>query len=356
MPDAPPPPSRWRRTRRRLTALLLLVLLLELVTRIILTLPPWSRPFLAAPRHIFHGELAAVEDAAPKAADGVDVLLLGGSVVDPRWSQVGMRLALRLEQALGGGAPGATPRVRVFNLARAGQNSLDSLYKYRRAAQHDFDAIVVYHGINDVRANACPPDVFKDDYSQYVWYRVLAAREPAPDEPLAQPRDGPLVLPTALHYAGLAVAEQAGWITTLPPEAPRAEWLDEGADIKTGRTFRRNLQSLITLAQAQGTPVLLASFATWMDGLPPEAAGSAPFPLHLELWGGPAHVLAGIAAHNAVLRDLSAEPGVSLVDMSMRPEHRNEAFTDICHLTPLGSEAFVERLLPPLLEQLRRTD
>jgi hypothetical protein len=42
--------------------------------------------------------------------------------------------------------------------------------------------------------------------------------------------------------------------------------------------------------------------------------------------------------------------------MSMRPEHRNEAFTDICHLTPLGSEAFVERLLPPLLEQLRRTD
>jgi hypothetical protein len=203
-----------------------------------------------------------------------------------------------------------------------------------------------------VRANACPPEVFRDDYSQYVWYRVLAAREPSPDDPLARPGDGLLVLPTALHYAALAVAEQAGWITTLPPETPRAEWLDEGGDIKTGRTFRRNLQSLLTLAQEKHEPVLLATFATWMDGLPLEAADAAPFPLNLALWGGPAHVLAGIAAHNAVLRDLAAEPGATLVEMSVLPEHRNEVFTDICHLTPLGGEAFVERLVPPLVELL----
>jgi hypothetical protein len=342
--------------RRALSALLLLVLLLELVTRIVLTLPPWARPFLSAPRHIFHGELASVEDAPATADDGVDVLLLGGSVVDPRWSQVGVRLALRLEQALGGGAPGATPRVRVFNLARAGQNSLDSYYKYRRVAQHDFDAIVVYHGINDVRANACPPEVFRDDYSQYVWYRVLAAREPSPDDPLARPGDGLLVLPTALHYAALAVAEQAGWITTLPPERPRTEWLGESADVKTGRTFRRNIQGVITRAREQPVPVLLATFTTWMDGLPLQAMDDAPFPLHLELWGDPEHVLAGIAAHNAVLRDLAAQPGVGLVEMDTLAAHRNEVFTDICHLTPLGSEAFVERLLPPLVELLRARD
>ncbi|MHC5211398.1 MAG: hypothetical protein ACYTG2_11820 [Planctomycetota bacterium] len=356
MADTHPPPSRWRRLRRVLSALALLVVLLEVVTRIVLTLPPWLRPFLAAPRHIFHGEIATVETAAPKPADGVDVLLLGASVVDPRWSQVGVRLALRLEQELGGGAPGATPRVRVFNIARAGQNSLDSLYKYRRLAGHDFDAVVVYHGINDVRANACPEEVFRDDYSQYVWYRVLAAREPSPDEPLARPGDSPLVLPTALRYAGLAVAEQAGWVTTLPPETPREEWLDEGAEIKTGRTFRRNIQGLITLANDGDVPILLAGFTTWMDGQALEAAAEAPFPLNLDLWGRPQNVLAGIAAHNAVLRDLAGQPGVVMVEMDALATHRNEVFTDICHLTPLGSEAFVERLLPPLVAMLRARD
>ena len=292
--------------RRVALALVLLVLLLELVARIVLTLPPWSRPFLAAPRHILHGELATVEQAPAKADDGVDVLLLGASVVDPRWSQVGVRLALRLEQELGGGEPGSTPRVRVFNIARAGQNSLDSLYKYRRLAGHAFDAVVVYHGINDVRANACPPEVFQDDYSQYVWYRVLTAREPSPDDMLARPRDFlPLVLPTALRYAALAAAEQVGAITTLPPETPREEWLDEGADIKTGRTFRRNLQGIITLARAKHEPVLLTTFTTWMDGLPMEAAEDGPIELNLHLWGRPQHVLAGIAAQSSTSKGLS---------------------------------------------------
>jgi hypothetical protein len=354
--------------RRALLALLGLLLLLEVVARIVLTLPPWSRPFLAAPRHILHGELAVVEAAPPKAPDGIDVLLLGASVVDPRWSQVGVRLALRLEQELAGwahagaaggaagGTGGGAPRVRVFNLARAGQNSLDSYCKYRRLPDHAFDAVVVYHGINDVRANACPPDVFRDDYSQSVWYRVLAAREPPLDDPLATPGEGVLVLPTALHYALLAVAEQAGWIDTLPPETPREEWLDEGRDVKTGRTFRRNIQGIITRARARHEPVLLATFATWMDGLPPEAAEDAPHPLNLELWGRPEHVLAGIAAHNAVLRDLAAQNGVELVDTGGFASHREEVFTDICHFTPLGSEAFVERLLPPLVRLLQRGD
>jgi hypothetical protein len=181
---------------------------------------------------------------------------------------------------------------------------------------------------------------------------VLAAREPSPDEPLAHPGDGRLALPTALHYALLAIAERAGWIRTLPPETPREDWLDEVADSKTGRTIRRNLQSLITLAQSRHQPVLLATFTTYMDGLPLEAAADAPFPLDVELWGRLPDVLAGVAAHNAVLRDLSAEPGVALVDMQVLASHRDEVFTDICHLTPLGGEAFVERLVPPLVELL----
>jgi hypothetical protein len=67
-------------------------------------------------------------------------------------------------------------------------------------------------------------------------------------------------------------------------------------------------------------------------------------------------VLAGIEAHNEALRDLAAgKPGVTLVDLSALAVARDEVYRDICHLTPAGSESFVELLLPEALRALAST-
>jgi hypothetical protein len=357
MPDTTRPATGLRRLRKLALVALVTLVVLELATRFVLTRPPWSRPFWCAPRHIFHAELAEVEQAAPRRPGDVEVLLLGGSVLDPRWSQVGARLERRLQQAFDqrGGEPPA--HVRVFDLARAGQTTLDSFYKYRWLADHRFDLVIVYDAINDVRFNDCPPELFRDDYGQSIWFRVLASMQPPLDQPLARPSDGWLTLPAALRYAGLLVAERAGWIATLPPERPRAEWLDYGADLKTVATYRRNLEDILAIAAARGEPVLLPVFATyldrWTESTPPKMPQSQ---LALELWGRPLNVLAGIEAHNEVLRELAAgRPGVTVVDLSPLAVARDEVFRDICHLTPAGSEAFVELLLPDALRALAST-
>lgn len=356
MPPSATPPTRLRRLRTAAIAGAVTLVALELVTRAVLTRPPWSRPFWCAPRHVFHAELAEVEQAPPPGPGDVDVLMLGGSVLDPRWSQVGARLQRRLQQELDRQG-GEARRVRVFDLARAGQTTLDSFYKMRALAGRRFDLVIVYDAINDVRFNACPPGLFRDDYGQSIWFRVLAAMQPPLDQPLAVPRDGWLTLPVALRYTALLIAERAGWIETLPPERPREEWLEHAAALRTVATYRRNLESILAVAAAQDEPVLLPLFATYLD----DWSSSAPPPmpreqLQLELWGRPQLVLAGIEAHNAALAELAAgRPRVTLVDLSALALQRDAVFTDICHLTPAGSEAFVELLLPAALRALEST-
>jgi hypothetical protein len=358
MAAAPRPRRRWT---RRLLGLALGLALLELAVRVMLTLPPWSRDLLARPPHLFYGELAAIEDAPPAAPDDVEVLLLGGSVLDPRWGQVAGRLRVALDAALGALHPEHPPRVVVYDLARVGQTSLDSLYKYRRLQGRPFDAVVVYHGINDVRPNLCPPELFEDDYGHYVWYRALRGLEPSPAEPLAAPSDGWFMLPIAARYAALSLAGRLGLIDVLPPGRPPPDWIDEGADLKTGRPFRRNVEGIAQLAEAKGDPLLLVQFAARNVPVPLPEGATEPVldaeepPPGLWLWGRPEHVLAGVAAHNAVLSDLAAlHAGVALIDMRSLLEGGDELFRDGCHLTPKGSETFVRLLLPALLDAIER--
>ena len=64
--------------------------------------------------------------------DRFDVLLLGGSALDPDWGSIESRLAEKLRADLG-------DRCRVYNLARPGHTSRDSLLKYRQLEKEEFD-------------------------------------------------------------------------------------------------------------------------------------------------------------------------------------------------------------------------
>ncbi|MBM4266291.1 MAG: hypothetical protein FJ144_06735 [Deltaproteobacteria bacterium] len=120
--------------------------------------------FLASPsrvaHEVFYPELRAAGDTSDPEVR--TLLLLGASALHPEFGNVEARLRRELEA---GGKP-----VRIVNLAVPAQSSRDSYLKYRFLEDRRFDLVIVYHGINEVRANNVPPGLFRKDYSHYSWY------------------------------------------------------------------------------------------------------------------------------------------------------------------------------------------
>ncbi len=273
------------------------------------------------------------------------MLLLGGSVLEYS--------AEALEQQLEEQHPGP---VRVFNLAREAHSTLDSYYKYReldrRLGDRRFDLVVFYHGINELRANNTPPDDFRDDYSHYTWYASIAAVE-------AHPRRALFTLPFTVHYLGTLVEHRLGLTAEIPTSGPPPELTRHGSAIKTAEPFRRNLDQILELSDRRGEPVLLMSFAWFVpDGYSIQRFGARQLDysaeelgLPIEIWGRPEHVVAGIEAHNVILREAAqARPGMLFVDQEALMPRDGEHFGDICHFTELGTRQFVENLLHVLAE------
>src|SRR5215471_18848261 len=117
--------------------------------------------------YVFYPELKSVEKRRIPAHDGqIDILLLGGSVLNPNFGNIARVLEERI-------AYETKKPVRIYNLAKSAHSSADSYYKYRHLMDKHFDLVIFYHGINEVRANNVPPSVFKPDYSHYSWYKQI---------------------------------------------------------------------------------------------------------------------------------------------------------------------------------------
>ncbi|MCI0585978.1 MAG: GDSL-type esterase/lipase family protein [Planctomycetes bacterium] len=348
-----PGPLDGIRRRRRLLLLspILLLGLLELVSRLYGSLfhgVGFLRPDLYV---AFYPELRPFEERCVRNDDeAFDILLLGPSVLHPDWGFVQECLYEELLYRTG-------RVVWIHNLSQGGHTSLDSLLKYGRLGEERFDLVVVYHGINETRANNAPPSVFRRDYTHYSWYARLKCLEGHPESRL-------VTLPTTAAWCLSAAKEKLGLATVLPRDRPREDWVRYGSDVKTVEPFRENLTRILEIARLRGEPVLLMTFAFHI----PEGYESGKFyrkeldytrhDSPIELWGSPANVAAGIEAHNAVVRELAQRHGTHFVDEDRRVPKRGENFNDVCHLTFRGCERFVEgmaEVIVPLAgERVRR--
>ena len=340
-------PITPRRSAIALLYAIFLLLLLEGAARTFL----WARhgvsPLRPAETWLaYYPELARVPVDTIGPDDGfLDVLLLGGSVVDQRWSPIGPLLARGIARS-------TRARVRLHNLAFPAHTTRDSLLKIERLADVRFDLVVVYHGINEARANNVPPELFRKDYSHYSWYRIVNALR-------AHPELDRLALPFVAHFAAIALDERLRPDDRVPTDAPRPEWVHFGDDVRSAGSFRQNLQDLVAIAERQGAPVVLMTFALY---LPEGEAGKAflekPFvpgthSRPLSLWGTRANVEKAVEAHNTAVRKLAAaRPSLVLVDQQASMPRGEEFFFDACHLTEAGSEAFVEGVLEAFLNRL----
>ena len=292
-----------------------------------------------------------VAQPATRTDNRFDLLLLGGSVLDPEWGTVEAELQRRLEARLPG-------RWRLANLGQAGFTSRDSLLQYQHLGEQRqrFDLVLVYDGINDTRLNCCPPELFRDDYTHAIWYRQFT------DE-LA--RGTPTLSRVAV--AGVRSALDRNRLGT-----PEPELLDFAAVPQTPRCLRANHAALCELAVERGDPLVLLTFA-WH--IPPDYtlqkfgddeldyARQGKNRCAAELWGKAEHVAHALRLQNEEIRALAADwrerggttagwPGVRLLDMEEQLPHTGEIFIDPCHLTEQGSAAFVEILWPVVAEAI----
>ena len=162
------PRLRWGQLRLS-TKLCFLVLILVILTGL---LELAARVYWAAVKgthgtsadaiwRTFYPETAesGIDHVSPhREPDEFKVLLLGGSVLYPKYGTIAAHLRSQLEAKLG-------RNVRVVNFSYPGRTTLDSRFKYEHFADKRFDLVVVYHGINDVFLNNCPPGTFQSDYS-----------------------------------------------------------------------------------------------------------------------------------------------------------------------------------------------
>jgi len=274
------------------------------------------------------------------SADTKNVLLLGGSVL------MGAGRRGEMQEALG-------PGWRVYNVAQNAHSSLDSLTKYRWLVAHGyrFDYVVFYHGINEVRANNCPPDVFRDDYSHYLFYRLVHAvfDEGHPVQRWA--------LRSALVYRADRLVAQLRNTRTfgrhfVTTSYPREDWLKYGAEIRSAGPFEANLMEIARLANAHGATLLVGEFFydpvldAYVDGREGAPSREAMVAYTRE-WGLPENVLKGIRAHNAVIRE--HRDGFVGVDTSAMRQH--EKFIDPCHLTETANAEFVALMANALRER-----
>jgi len=282
-----------------------------------------------------------VKETQPRHADRFfDVLLLGGSVLEPGWGSIEENLRARLQAELG-------DHFRIFNLAHSAHTSRDSLLKYRELAGDEFDFVIVYDGINDVRLNCCPRESFRDDYSHFTWYRSMQKQ---------------IDSGTILNRAGIIdparVASQS-----LAFNSNDSALLEEGGDIKTPRAFHRNLEEIVRAAAGRGDAILLLTCAYYI----PADYSQERFWNHaldyayrsdgrhcvVETWGKPPYVAAALDAHNKAIRDLAHEYAeIGFVDERQLMPEDGRLFVDPCHLTDEGSRQFVDNLWPAVARRL----
>jgi hypothetical protein len=302
-------------------------------------------PFAETPRNWdhFYWEIRStgVREAHPKHDDdSFDVLLLGGSVLDPEWGQVEKCLVQKLDEEIG-------PQFRVFNLARPGHTSRDSLLKFSLLPDEQFELVIVYDGINDVRLNCCPRELFREDYSHCSWYYEIETRV----------REGRMSAPAGLADEFKLVHNVIFLNSGIDPRM-----VEHGGEIKTDRTLRRNHKEILQTAATRGDTVLLLTYAydipenyleRLKNGTLQYGAGFDNARCFANGWGKPQHVVATLDAQNTAIRELAGEfPDALFVDERQLMPEQEQLFFDACHLSHKGSRQFIENLWPAVQKRL----
>ena len=295
--------------------------------------------------YLFYPALKTVHKTKLTSTDGYyDILFLGGSVLYDAgtWDKAIPLLQEKLKNI-------TTLPIRIHNVARPSHSSRDSLFKYRFLADKHFDLVIIYDSINEVRANNCPPEMFKSDYSHYSWYRKLNFFQNYHFFSFC-------TLPYTIYSLIIDIEEKRGRIHFVPTDIPNEDWVKYGRDIKSAVSFESNLNEILNLAKKRKEPVLMASFAFYVpqdyNYFKSKQLDYNEHKFYIEVWGKPEHVILGTLRHNAVMHKLSAQhPEITFLDEYSQMPKGKKYYNDICHLTAAGNEKLLNDFADAILEK-----
>lgn len=326
-----------------LIVFIIFFLLAETVSRFYWKLE-FDVPFFSTSKMVyaFYPALKNVEQETKDHDNYFDLLILDASTLGTTWGTV--------EQALKDSLAGKTVKpLRVFNLSAAGHTIIDSYYKYRFLPGTAFDAVILYHGINESRANNCPDEIFRNNFSHYVWYRQLAALDQHPEISIS-------VLPYTLHFISIRIKEYFGIEKFVSQYGVREEWKRFGNKIKTRKTFEGYLEKIVSIARDKKEKIMLTTLAFYIPenySIEKFQAKSLDYDAHLspvEMWGNPADVRACMEAHNEIIKEIAARnPEILFIDIHAIIMPGKQCFNDVCHFTGYGSALFAHAVLPGLI-------
>ena len=258
-----------------------------------------------------------------------DVLFLGGSVLEQVTDVIGPEDF----EPRAGGQP-----VRIYNLCKSAHTSRDSLLKLRLLKHRQFDLVVVYHGINEVRMNCCTADEFQLDYTHCDWYSSMHRRVRAKKISF-----GEIVLDATSRL--------------IPLGEPKPERAALGAELKTPPAFRANMREIVEICnRSPEKEIIVGTFALHLpDDYDREryengelGYGPGDYRMVAESWGQPDAVRDAVCAHNGVVKELAAGDGrFTLRDVAAALEPDRSNFCDLCHLTLQGIQRFKSLLIRP---------
>lgn len=263
-----------------------------------------------------------VPTPSPTPGRRLRIFCLGGSTTEFK-DKTGVGWPERVEARLNARHES---RAEVHNLGRHWYTTLHTLVNYEvNLRPHRPDVVLVMHAINDLLHNAdfsyFSRGPFREDYGHFHGPLARATR-----------RDSLLVsnfrVLRALWYA--------------PTRAP------VDSDVWPGLVpFERNLRTLIELARADGSRVVLLTQPTLLQPSMTAAEERVLQMVHYEAIG-PKHrwtvatAARGMTRYNDAVRTLARTEGLPLIDLEAAVPKTLEYFTDEVHYTRRGYERVAE--------------
>ena len=244
--------------------------------------------------------------------------------------------------------------VQVYSAGFEAHTSLDSYYKYKYLYDgYDFDLVILYHGVNDLRANNCPPEMFRDDYSHFSYYSVINPVMKLLEVPVLKHSFLALKIVLTVNEKKRKSREKANPRAFVDVHNPDPDWTQYGIEIKTAEPFRRNTQAIVDLAKKRGQRVLLMTFAY---NIPENYSREALLKgeldygigvddvLPVEMFGTVEAVSKGLDMHNRIITEIAEKERTYFIDQKEFLSPDSKAFIDLCHFSQRGINRFAGKI------------
>ena len=320
---------------KKISIFLVWFLILEIGSRAILKVKI-GLPFFTPEKlltDVVYPELGHIKSNYKPGKEYFNILLLGGSVINHKWSD--------LENSLEKNVQGYTnQKVNVYNLSMPGHNSLDNLVKYELLGDYSFDAVVYYESINETRVNNIDSIYFKDDYSHISWYRNYHLFKKHHQLKIS-------VIPFFLEYIVESIKLKLNQEKYILEQLISLKNFDKVSPLKSTRTFKTNLLKINEIAAKKNEPLILCTYAYYVPlGIKlsgkvadrkfySECSLSTP----VTNWGNVENTLKSLQIQNEIIRLVTKqESNVIGYEVTGDLEVGKLYFCDICHMTPEGNE------------------